>query len=158
LDSLNTASDPGKLKRQKDWLVWSRNLSNYLSTILGQDRVPLSYIFRENDEPDYDKEGEEEEEEFDFEQLSIKCASLVGVFYKTHARKVRQLIHGYVQRETAEIWIKPKEKRQSSQLDLKLFRLTTVAKGTNQSGSRKLRSSGTPFTTRMKGQCPSKSS
>jgi hypothetical protein len=24
-DSLSTASDPGKLKRQKDWLVWSRS-------------------------------------------------------------------------------------------------------------------------------------
>jgi hypothetical protein len=35
LDSLSTASDPGKLKRQKDWLVWSRSLTNYLSTILG---------------------------------------------------------------------------------------------------------------------------
>jgi hypothetical protein len=42
-DSLSTASD-GKLKRQKDWLVWSRSLTNYLSTILGQDGVPLSYV------------------------------------------------------------------------------------------------------------------
>jgi hypothetical protein len=89
-DSLSTASDPGKVKRQKDWLVWSRSLTNYLSTILGQDGVPLSYIIRENDEPDYDKE---DKEDFDFEQLSIKCAPLVGVFYKTDARKVHQLIH-----------------------------------------------------------------
>jgi hypothetical protein len=109
-DGLSTASDPGKVKRQKDWLVWSRSLTNYLSTILGQDGVPLSYIIRENDEPDYD---EEDEEDFNFEQLSIKCALLVGVFYKTDARKVHQLIHGFVQGETAETWIKPKEKRQN---------------------------------------------
>jgi hypothetical protein len=27
LDSLSTASDPGKLKRQRDWLVWSCSLT-----------------------------------------------------------------------------------------------------------------------------------
>jgi hypothetical protein len=42
LDSLSTASDPGKLKRHKDWLVWSCSLTNYLSTVLGQDGVPFS--------------------------------------------------------------------------------------------------------------------
>ncbi len=52
-DSLSKAADPGKLKKQKDWVVWSRALTNYLSTILGQDGVPLSYIIRENEEPDY---------------------------------------------------------------------------------------------------------
>jgi hypothetical protein len=88
------------LKRQKDWLVWSRSLTNYLSTILGQDGVPLSYVIRENDEPDYEYE---DKEDFNFEQLSIKCAPLVGVFYKTDGRnKVHQLIHRFVQGETAK--------------------------------------------------------
>ena len=113
-DSLAKASDPGKLKRQKDWLVWSRSLNNYLSTILGHDGVPLSYVIRKYREPDYEDEAEED---FDFEQLSIKCAPLVGVFYKTDARKVHQLIHGFVQGETSETWIKPTEKRQNGRLD-----------------------------------------
>jgi hypothetical protein len=95
-------------------LVWSSSLTSYLSTILGQDGVPLSYVICENDEPDYDDEDEE-----DFHQLSIKCAPLVGVFYKTYAREVHQLIHGFVQGETAETWIKPKEKRQNGRLDFK---------------------------------------
>jgi hypothetical protein len=118
-DSLSTASDPGKLKRQKDWLVWSRSLTNYLLTILGQEGVPLSYVIRESDETDYEHE-DEDEEDFDFEQLSIKCAPLVGLFYKTDARKVLyQLIHGFVQGETAETWIKPKKKRQNGRLGFK---------------------------------------
>ncbi len=125
-DSLSTASDPGKLKRQKDWLVWSRSLTNYLSTILGQDGVPLSYIIRENDEPDYDNE---DKADYDFEQLSIKCAPLVGVFYKTDARKVHQLIHGFVQGETAETWIKPKEKRQNGRLDFKALQAQYSGEG-----------------------------
>jgi hypothetical protein len=72
-------------------LVWSRSLTNYLSTILGQDGVTLSDVIYENNDPDYedkdedkDKDKDKDEEDFDFEQLSIKCAPLVGVFYKTY--------------------------------------------------------------------------
>jgi hypothetical protein len=113
-DALSKASDPGKLKRQKDWQVWSRSLKNHLSTILGQDGVPLSYIIRENVNPDYE---EEDEDDVDFEQLSIACAPLAGLRFKTDARKVHQLIHGFVQGEIAETWIKPKEKKQDGRLD-----------------------------------------
>jgi hypothetical protein len=44
---------------------------------------------------------------------------LVVVFYKTDARKVHQLIHGFAQGETAKTWIKPKEKRQNGRLNFK---------------------------------------
>ena len=43
---LRKAADPGKLKRHKDWITWSRALNNYLSTIIGQDGVPLIYVIR----------------------------------------------------------------------------------------------------------------
>jgi hypothetical protein len=113
-DSLSKAADPGKLKRQKDWIAWSRGLKNYLSTILGQDGVPLNYVIRDNEAPDYTLEAEVD---YDFEQLSVDSAPLNGLVFKTDARKVHQLIHGFVQGETAETWIKPKEKRQSGRLD-----------------------------------------
>jgi hypothetical protein len=73
LDSLIKSSDPGKLKKNKEWPPWSRSLKNYLSTILGQDGVPLSYVIRENEDPDYEDEGDDN---YNFEQLSIKCAPL----------------------------------------------------------------------------------
>jgi hypothetical protein len=111
-DKLSKAANPGKLKRQKDWLVWSCSLSNYLSTILGQNGVPLNYVIRPNDKPGY-----EDEEEGDFEQLSILCAPLEGIGYKTDTRKVHQLIHGFVQGETAETWIKPRKKRKDGRID-----------------------------------------
>jgi hypothetical protein len=112
---LTKAADPGKLKRQKDWSPWLRGLRNYLSTIRGQDGIPLSYVIRENEEPDYTIE---EEDDYDFEQLSINCAPLTGLIFKTDARKVHQLIHGFVQGETAEVWIKPKEKKKNGRIDL----------------------------------------
>ena len=52
-DSLIKAVDPGKLKRHKDWITWSRVLKNYMSTILVQDVVPLIYVIRECVAPDY---------------------------------------------------------------------------------------------------------
>ena len=113
-ESLSKASDPGKLKRQKDWQVWSRSLRNHLSTILGQDGVPLSYIIHDDDAPNYD---EEDEADPDFEQLCVDAAPLVGLLYKTDAKRVHQLIHGFVQGETAETWINPTECRQNGRLD-----------------------------------------
>jgi hypothetical protein len=95
-----TTANPGKLKRQKDWPVWKRNLAKYLSTIPGKE--------------DNGVNG-------DFEQLSIASAPLVGIGYKTDAQKVQQLI-GFVQGETAETWIKPKEKKQDGRNDIKALR------------------------------------
>jgi hypothetical protein len=112
--SLSKAADPGKLKRQKEWTAWSRGFKNYLSTILGQDGVPLSHIIRENEEPDYSLEAEED---YDYEQLTINCAPLTGLVFKADATKVHQLIHGFVQGETSETWIKPSERRKNGRID-----------------------------------------
>ena len=51
--SLSKAANPGKLKSHKDWITWSRALKNYLTTILGQDRFPLSYVIRDCVAPTY---------------------------------------------------------------------------------------------------------
>jgi hypothetical protein len=110
-NKLSKAADPGKLKKQRDWVVWSRSLANYLSAIPGQDGVPTSYVIWNNKEPDYD-----DKEDDNFEQLFIVCAPLEGIIYKTDAHKVHQLIHGFVQGKIAETWIKPKEKRQDSRM------------------------------------------
>lgn len=113
-DAVSKAADPGKLKRQKEWTAWSRGLKNYLSTILGQNGVPLSYIIRENEQPDYALEAEND---YDFEELSVNCAPMTGLVFKTDARKVHQLIHGFVQGETSETWIKASERRNNGRLD-----------------------------------------
>ena len=55
--------------------------------------------------------------DYDFKQLSINCVLLAGLTYKTDVRKVHQLIHVFVQGETAEMWISPKEKKQDFRLD-----------------------------------------
>ena len=112
--SLSKVSNPGKLKWHKDWITWSRALKNYLLTIIGQDGVPLSYVIRDSAAPDY---AIESQPGYNFGQLSINCVPLIGLTYKKYAKKSHQPIHGFVQDETAETWINPKERKQDGQLD-----------------------------------------
>ena len=106
--SLSKAADPANMKRHKDWITRYRALKNYLLTILGQDGVPLRYVIRESAALEYTIESQPD---YDFEQLFINCVPLTFLNYKTDARKVYQLIHGFVQGETADTWIKPKERK-----------------------------------------------
>ena len=54
---------------------------------------------------------------YNFEKLSINCVPLTVLNYKTDARKVYHLIHGFVHVETAETRIKTKDRNQDGQLD-----------------------------------------
>jgi hypothetical protein len=48
--------------------------------------------------------------------LSVDAAPLTGLNYTTDAKKVHQIIHGLVQGEIAETWIKPTERRQNGRV------------------------------------------
>ena len=82
-------------------------------TILGQVGFPLRYEIRNSEAPDYTIESQPN---YNFEQFSINCMLVTGLTYKTYARKLHQLIHEFVQGETAETWIKPKEGKQYGKL------------------------------------------
>jgi hypothetical protein len=120
-DKLSTVTAPGKLKHPKDWLTFVSGL------IDGQGGVNLEYVLRLKDESAYSNE-----EDGDFQQLTIACAPLVGEVYKADARKVHQMILGFVQGETTETWIKPKEKKQNGRFDYKPFEPITVGKATRR--------------------------
>ena len=107
--SLSKVANPGKLKRYKEWITRYKALKNYLSNILGHEGVSLRYVIRYSVAPDYNIESQPD---YDFKQLLINCVILIGMTYNTDARKVNQLIHGLVQCETAETWMKPKERKQ----------------------------------------------
>jgi hypothetical protein len=127
--SISHAADPGKCKGSKGWLVWSRSLKNYLSTILGQDGVPLSYVIRELEAPDYELE---DEVDCDFEQLTVDCAPLTGTIFSADAKVVHQLIHGFVQGETAEVWITPTARRKNGRLDFQALQAHYEGEGNKQ--------------------------
>jgi hypothetical protein len=60
---------------------------------------------------------EEHEKDFDVDRLTIKCATLERIVYKPVARKVHQLIYGFLHREPAEAWIQSKEKERDARID-----------------------------------------
>jgi hypothetical protein len=48
--------------------------------------------------------------------LTINCAPLTRVAFNADARKVHQLIHGFVQGKKAEVWVKQLERKQNGRL------------------------------------------
>ena len=66
-----------------------------LSTILGVNGVPLSYVVRENPEPT--PKGHDT-----FVQKFIACAPLTGPHFEAYARRVHQLATSFTQGEISE--------------------------------------------------------
>jgi hypothetical protein len=110
-DKLIAAASPGKLK--KAWLPWLETFLNFLSCILGQNGVALTYVVRENFAPDYSEEGN-----IDFEKLAIACAPLSGAGYTADTEKVHRIILGFLQGEDSLTWIKDHMKKQDGRLDM----------------------------------------
>jgi hypothetical protein len=63
-----------------------------------------------------------DEDDGDFGRLSISCARLHGIVFKTDARKVHQLLVGFVQKQTAATWIKDSKKKQDGRINIKSLR------------------------------------
>ena len=45
------AASPGLLENERKWKDWETRFDNYLSTMIGVNGIPLSYITRENETP-----------------------------------------------------------------------------------------------------------
>lgn len=111
--SVSSEASPGKLKNgEKQWTEWITGFENMLSTLLGVNGVPLSYVVRELEEPA--PEGHDT-----FVQKCIACAPLQGPHFEADARRVHQLVTSFTQGENSEQWIKMHVKKQNGRVDLK---------------------------------------
>ena len=81
-----------------------------LSTILGGNGVPLSYVARENPEPIPEGHGT-------FVQKCIACAPLTGPHFEADARRVHQLATSFTQVKILEQWIKVNSKKNCIDLE-----------------------------------------
>ena len=45
------AASPGLLENERKWKEWETHFDNYLSTLIGVNGIPLSYVIQENDIP-----------------------------------------------------------------------------------------------------------
>ena len=101
VDTISKAADPGKFKDERKWPDWESAFVNYLSTIPGSYHVPVSYIVREQEDPDHDHDFGD-----DFVSEMITCAPLHGAHFRADSRRFHQLLKNYLVVETAEQWIK----------------------------------------------------
>ena len=92
---------PGPLKSEQVWSEWLPKFTNYLSTILGIDGVPLSYVIRDNEEPD--RVGPFA----NFNEQCISQAPLSGVAYEADRSSVHQHLISFTTGQPSENWIKP---------------------------------------------------
>ena len=117
VDTISKSADPGKFKDERKWPDREPALVNYLSTIPGSYHVPLSYVVREQEDPDHDRDFGD-----DFFSEMIACVPLHGAHFRANSRRVHQLLKNFLVAETAEQWIKNKEPHVDGRQDMLALR------------------------------------
>ena len=117
VDTISKAADPGKFKDERKWPDWEPAFVNYLSRIPDSYHVPLSYVVREQEDPDHDRDFGD-----DFVSEMIVCAPLHGAHFRADSRRVHQLLKNFLVAETAEQWIKNLEPHVDGHRDMLALR------------------------------------
>ena len=111
-------ASPGPLESESKWHEWENKFENYLSTLLGVDKVPLSYVIRENDAPP--TAGTVTYTSFMDE--TIACAPLTGTFYEADSNTVHQAILSFTTGKPSEDWIKNVARHRDGRRSMKALR------------------------------------
>ena len=111
------AADPGELTNDKGFYDFESAFENYLSTIPGQNGVPLSYVGRVETEPTYLPEIPYS----NFTERMIACAPHHGAAYIADKRKVHQLVISHLS-PGMQLWIEPVAKKQDGRLSITTLR------------------------------------
>ena len=98
-------ASPGPLMNERKWKEWETKFENYLSTIIGSNGVPLSYVIGDNDNPPADQSNLT-----NFTSRTITCAPLNGVHYEADRYTVFQQILSFTTGQPSEDWIKSTRK------------------------------------------------
>ena len=86
---LANASEPEKFKTSTKWNDWKPTFLNYLRAIPGRDRTPLSYVVRENDDPNYTPQQ-------DFLEEYVLTVPLYGDAFEIDTSEVRTYLMKYI--------------------------------------------------------------
>ena len=116
-------ASPGPLKSEKQWNEWITALVNYLSTMVGQDGVPLSCVIREEADPDPDAVCD------DFTQECIACAPLEGNAFDADKISVHQSIVSFTTGHPSEKWISSVSKHRDGRKDVDKLRAHFAGEG-----------------------------
>lgn len=113
---LASASEPEKFKSSTKWNDWKPTFLNYLKAIPGRDRIPLSYVVRENEEPDYTPKQ-------DFLEEYVLTAPLIGDAFEIDTSEVRTYLMKYITgNETAEATIQALQNKRCGRVAFKALK------------------------------------
>ena len=116
--SVSTDTAPPVFKESEDFYRWAEMMYNHLNTILGVKGVPLSYVIRTNDYPQYDFTDS-------VEMQHIKLAPLHGESFQTDAATVHNIILGKIS-QIASSWIRSNQMQNNGRSDMQtLFNVYT---------------------------------
>ena len=122
-DTASKAADPGPLKSEKQWREWEEKFTNFLNCILGVNGIPLSYVIRENDDPD--TEGEHP----NFVTKTIACAPLRGEYFLADRLTVFNLLLSFTTGQPSGDWIKSTIRHCDGRRSMKALRAHFAGEG-----------------------------
>lgn len=112
----STAASPGPLENERMWKSWEEKFVNYCKSQIGANGIPLSYVIREDDEPDTSgKYG-------DFITKTIHCAPLEGEFYEADRMTVFNFLVSFTADQPSGDWIKSTLKHNDGRRSMKALR------------------------------------
>ena len=94
------AASPGLLENERKWKEWETRFDNYLSTLIGVNGIPFSYVTRESEIPIAGAVYS------NFMDETVACAPLTGQHYETDSYSVFQQILSFTTGQPSEDWIK----------------------------------------------------
>ena len=115
---------PSALKEGTDFLDWEDQLFSTLTLRYGAKGIPISYVIRENDEP---------ERAGTFPNFNEECIArtpLSGPAFDQDNQDVHFLIQNLIAKQPAETFVKPHRKKKSGRADM-------IALRNHYKGSRK---------------------
>jgi hypothetical protein len=107
-----TVSKPDPLKGEADFAKFLPKLENYLASLIGVNGVPLSYVIRENEQPDPNETYNS------YQERCIARAPMNGTHFEDDARTVHQILADLTQGHPPEEWISPLKKFYNGRRDL----------------------------------------
>jgi hypothetical protein len=123
VDTNTKAADPGKFRDERKWPKWNKAFTNYLSVIPGVSGIPLSYVIRDDEEPDEDGMY------LSFNERMIARAPHTGQYYKVDSRRVHNLLTGFLYSESTETWICSLSRFQDGRHDILALRRHYAGEG-----------------------------
>ena len=110
------AATPGPLESERKWKSWEEKFTNYCRAHIGAFGVPLSYVIRENDEPDDDGEFP------DFVAETIARAPLSGDYFEADRLSVYNMIVSFTADQPSGDWVKSTLRYNNGRRSMKALR------------------------------------